>query len=55
MQRVGIIGVAQIGGTLTQMILQHHSQVHIGLYDGNQDLLQGKVWDLEEASIIGGV
>ena len=54
MQRIGIIGVGQIGGALTQMILQHHIQVHIGLYDVNQELLQGKVWDLEEASIIGG-
>ncbi|WP_129591843.1 lactate/malate family dehydrogenase [Holospora curviuscula] len=36
------------------MILQHIPQVHIGLYDVNEDLVQGKVWDLEEASIIGG-
>ncbi|GAJ46497.1 malate dehydrogenase [Holospora elegans E1] len=53
MKSVGIIGVGQIGGTLAHMVLQHRIPVRLGLYDVNEDALQGKVWDLEEASIIG--
>lgn len=54
MQRVGIIGVGNIGSTLTHMLLQQKLPVHIGVYDVNTDVLQGKIWDLEEASVIGG-
>ena len=54
MQRVGIIGVGNIGATLTHMLLQNNIPAHIGVYDVNTDVLQGKIWDLEEASIIGG-
>ena len=53
MKRVGIIGVGNIGSTLTHILLQHKTGVHIGVYDLNTEVLQGKVWDLEEASIIG--
>ena len=53
MQRVGIIGVGNIGSTLTHMLLQQRIGVHIGVYDLNTDVLQGKIWDLEEASVIG--
>lgn len=52
-KRIGIIGVGNIGATLTQMMLQNELPVHIGLYDVHQNTLQGKVWDLEEASVIG--
>jgi malate dehydrogenase len=52
-QRVGIIGVGNIGSTLTHMLLQQKFGCHIGVYDINTDVLQGKIWDLEEASVIG--
>ncbi|ETZ07484.1 malate dehydrogenase [Holospora obtusa F1] len=54
MKRIGIIGVGNIGATLAHIVLQSKISAHIGLYDVNKDALQGKLWDLEEASVIGG-